>query len=112
MNFSKKIIDAGFSLRVEGNKLIISPFNELKPNQLEFLKSHKAEIIEELTQQQAGNNENLLRALHHLDKFKLNSWLLFIGETDKELIDDFFAQCQTSEDALKYFIQRAKEISA
>ncbi|MFZ4504667.1 MAG: hypothetical protein ACOYM1_12040 [Methylovulum sp.] len=110
MSLSKKIIDAGFKLRAEGNKLIISPHNELKPNQLEFLKLHKAKIIEELTQQQAGNNESPLRALHPIDKFKLNSWLLFIGETDQELIDDFFMQCETSADALRYFMQRVKEM--
>ena len=67
MNAIKKIIAAGFVLELDGIDLVIEPFSKLTPNQLEFLKSHKAEIIQELKgyanhapqQQQAGNDTNL-----------------------------------------------------
>ena len=51
-----KIISAGVTLAMDGNQLVIKPFSKLTPNQLAFLKSHKAEIVQELRQQQAVND--------------------------------------------------------
>jgi hypothetical protein len=50
-----KIRNAGFTLELDGDDLTISPFSKLTTRQTEFLKFHKAEIIEELRQEQAAN---------------------------------------------------------
>jgi hypothetical protein len=43
-----KIEQAGFKVFLDGNNLAISPAKDLTLSQREFLKSHKAEIIQEL----------------------------------------------------------------
>ncbi|MGZ8190885.1 MAG: hypothetical protein ACXWTS_06605 [Methylococcaceae bacterium] len=51
-----KIKAAGFVVELEDGELFIEPFSKLTPPQLAFLKTHKAEIIDELKQQQAAND--------------------------------------------------------
>jgi hypothetical protein len=48
-----KVKAAGYSLELDGGDLVIEPFSKLTQTQLMFLKTHKAEIIDELKQQQA-----------------------------------------------------------
>ena len=48
MNALKKIEDAGFNLSIYDGKLKVVPFSKLTKQQREFLKQHKAEIIEVL----------------------------------------------------------------
>jgi len=53
-----RIIQSGFTLQADGEDLIIEPFSKLTPEQLAFLRSHKTEIIQELKQQQAANDNH------------------------------------------------------
>ncbi|MGZ8190733.1 MAG: hypothetical protein ACXWTS_05825 [Methylococcaceae bacterium] len=52
-----KIKAAGFVVELEDGELFIEPFSKLTPPQLAFLKTHKAEIIGELNQQQAAHDK-------------------------------------------------------
>ncbi len=65
MSALNKIIAAGFTLAMDGNDLVIKPFSKLTPNQRAFLKSHKAEIVAELKQQQAGNDADTFDDRHY-----------------------------------------------
>lgn len=40
-----KIRDAGFTIRLDGESLIVSPYNKLTIEQRTFIKNHKAEIV-------------------------------------------------------------------
>lgn len=51
-----KIVDAGFTLELDGNDLVIEPFSMLTQSQLAFLKTHKAEIITILQLEQEVND--------------------------------------------------------
>ena len=68
MSALNKIIAAGFTLAMDGNELVIKPFSKLTPNQLDFLKSHKAEIVHELRQQQAVNDRDDFDDRHYCQK--------------------------------------------
>lgn len=48
MSALSRIEKAGFKISLAGDALKVSPFSKLTIQQREFLKSHKAEIIEEL----------------------------------------------------------------
>ena len=58
-NALTKIKSAGFVVELEGGNLVVSPFSKLTPPQVQFLKSHKAEIIQALKQEQAANDKSL-----------------------------------------------------
>lgn len=47
---------AGFVVELEGGRLFVSPFSKLAPVQIEFIKTHRAEIIEALRREQAGHD--------------------------------------------------------
>lgn len=49
MNALQKIKNAGFEVELNNGNLVIQPFSKLTPQQIDFLKAHKAEIIQELT---------------------------------------------------------------
>ncbi len=49
MTYLEPIQKAGFRLSLEGNKLLVEPFSRLSPRQRQFIRRHKAEIIQELT---------------------------------------------------------------
>jgi hypothetical protein len=55
MSALTKIKNAGFSIKLVGDKLSIIPASKLTPEQREFIKSHKLEIIGEL--KHAANDE-------------------------------------------------------
>ena len=48
MNALQKIKNAGFEVELSNGNLVIQPFSKLTPQQIDFLKAHKAEIIREL----------------------------------------------------------------
>ncbi len=48
MSALKKIKDAGFSVDLQGSSFVVTPSSSLNNQQREFLKTHKAEIIQEL----------------------------------------------------------------
>jgi hypothetical protein len=106
MDAITKIQQAGFELWIKDNGNIgIQPFNLLTPEQLAFLKRHKSEILEQLSQQQAANDVNLDNQLS-----KVRSWLHSIGETDQAMIDDVLDYCGSNQDALAYYLERAEEV--
>ena len=48
MSYAARIQQAGFTLEVENGHLCIKPFSKLSPEQLEFLRRHRDQIIAEL----------------------------------------------------------------
>ncbi len=95
MSALTKIEKAGFKVFLFGeNDLGISPAKDLTLPQREFLKSHKAEIINELSTYQ-----------------KIINWLASIGETEQETIDETIDRCKADPDTLSYFLQRAEGIA-
>ncbi len=57
MNALSKIRESGFEIGLRESELSIKPFSKLSPTQLDFLKSHKAEIIQALKLEQAANDQ-------------------------------------------------------
>jgi hypothetical protein len=90
MSALSRIELAGFSVALAGDSLEITPASLLTQPQREFLKSHKAEILTELSSYQ-----------------KIINWLASIGEDDPEIIDETIQSCKTDPDTLSYFLQRA-----
>jgi hypothetical protein len=43
-----KLIDAGFNFEIEGENLAVQPASKLTTVQLQFIRQHKAEILDEL----------------------------------------------------------------
>ena len=50
-----KIRNAGFQIEIDNGDLLIEPGDKLTDKQLDFLKSHKAEIISDLRAERAAN---------------------------------------------------------
>lgn len=46
--FLFQLEQAGFTLRAEGDLLIVGPFSKLTDEQKEFIRAHKAELLAEL----------------------------------------------------------------
>jgi len=65
MSSLSKIKSAGFRLELDGGDLVVEPFSKLTPQQVLFLKSHKAEIIAELRTEQANNDADTFDDRHH-----------------------------------------------
>jgi len=79
---------------LNGDNLGITPAKDLTLPQQEFLKSHKAEIITELSTYQ-----------------KIINWLALIGETEQGVIDETIDRCKADPETLSYFLQRADGIA-
>ncbi|MDP2904400.1 MAG: hypothetical protein Q8N96_15050 [Methylovulum sp.] len=60
----------GFTVTLIGDGFEVTPASLLADNQREFLKAHKAEIIQELKQQQAGNDANTFDDRHYCHECK------------------------------------------
>jgi phage tail sheath protein FI len=90
MSALTKIEKAGFKVFMNGENLGITPAKDLTLPQREFLKSHKAEIITELSTYR-----------------KVINWLASIGEAEQAIIDETIERCKTDPDTLSYFLQRA-----
>jgi hypothetical protein len=88
-----KIEKAGFTVFIDGDNLGITPAKDLTQPQREFLKSHKEEIITELSTYQ-----------------KIKNWLVGIGE-DQFMIDSVIEQCRIDPESFAYFAQRADGIA-
>jgi len=89
-----RIKNAGFTVALAGDSLEISPASSLTLPQREFLKLHKAEIVNELSTYQ-----------------KIINWLASIGETEQAIIEETIDRCKTDPDTLSYFLQRADGIA-
>ena len=48
--YINEFIDAGFNFEIEGENLAVQPASRLTPKQLQFIRQHKAEILDELRQ--------------------------------------------------------------
>lgn len=108
MNALAKIRNAGFELWLKDNGNIgIRPFDALTPQQLEFLKVHKTEIVEALAVKPATNDPAQLNPKH---KAAIVRWLAHIGETDQAMIDDILDYCASNPEALAYYLGRAEEV--
>ncbi|PPK76924.1 hypothetical protein B0F87_10228 [Methylobacter tundripaludum] len=94
MSALTKIENAGFKVFMNGENLGITPAKDLTLPQREFLKSHKAEIITELSTYQ-----------------KIINWLASIHETDPAIIDETIQSGKTDPETLSYFLQRADGIA-
>jgi hypothetical protein len=46
--YINEFIDAGFNFEIEGENLAVQPASRLTPKQLQFIRQHKAEILDEL----------------------------------------------------------------
>jgi hypothetical protein len=97
-----KIKDAGFSIKLVGDKLSIIPASKLNTEQREFLKSHKTEIVGELKNEQAANDSVNLEPIE--------KWQVWIGEDDQEIIDEVLTKCRADSETLEYFLMRATEV--
>ena len=93
-----KIEKSGFKVSLDGENLVITPAKDLTLNQREFLKSHKAEIITELSTYQ-----------------KILDWLATIDDhgcpMTQDLKDETIDRCKSEPDTLSYFLQRADGIA-
>ncbi len=96
-----KIREAGFAVELVGDKLSINPASKLTSNQREFLKAHRAEIIEELRAETGTLSAN--------DRQKLLDYLAAIGETDRESIDEYLTECGKDAAILARALQQADD---
>ena len=84
MSALSKIEAAGFKVSLAGDSLAIAPASSLTQPQREFLKLHKAEIINELK----------AVTLPKLAEQQILTYLAHIGETDQALINEFLERCR------------------
>lgn len=96
-----KIRNAGFTVSLAGNSLVISPASNLTPVQREFLKQHKAEIVSELQQQ---------CVLSNADRQKLLAYMAAIGETNQATIDEYLEVCANDADSLVWALNEADRV--
>ena len=55
------------------------------------------------------NKAKVLFAVEMREETQLKGWLLHIGETDEEIIDDVVGRFRTDSDARIYFLKRSAE---
>ena len=96
-----KIRNAGFTVSLTANNLVISPASNLTPDQRVFLKQHKAEIISELQQQSILSNA---------DQQTILDYLVAIDETDPVIIDEVLEVCANDADSLTWALAEADRI--
>lgn len=89
----------GVRLKTDGETLSIKIDGGLSDDQLQFLKTHKLQLISEL--QHALTNEQ---------ESKIRSWLEHIEESDSDLITEVVERCQRDSEAREYFLRRSKEV--
>lgn len=97
-----KIREAGFDVALVDDKLSINPASALTPNQREFLKSHKSEIIRELRAETSG--------LSACDRQKLLAYLAAIDEQYPEMIQELLEECGKDADKLAWAISWADKV--
>lgn len=95
-----KIRSAGFNVQLLGESFQVSPAGALTSNQRSFLKSHKAEIMEELRIE--------AMPLSVCDQQKLLTYLDAIDETDQVIINEYLTECGKDSAILAMALQRAE----
>lgn len=116
MNALARITRAGFDVWLKDNgNLGIKPFDALTNEQLEYLKTHKAEIVKELAATSTpatDDHENipLISKLAEADSQKILAWLSHICETDQEMIDETLSRCSENPETLAYFLMRSRQV--
>lgn len=101
MGALSKIRKAGFSVSLTGDCFEIVPASALTPNQREFLKQHRAEIIIELRAETSG--------LSACDREKLLDYMAAIGESDKDVIGEYLTECESYPEILARQLQYADD---
>ena len=97
-----KIRQAGFALGFHDGGLSVIPASQLTANQRNFIKQHKAEIIEALQQEQTTTGTDNMATIR--------AWFDRIGEDDKAIINDILARCQKDSECMAYFLKRSAEV--
>jgi beta-phosphoglucomutase-like phosphatase (HAD superfamily) len=98
-----KIRQAGFDVSLtEAGGLAIVPASQLTQSWREFLKSHKAEIIDDLKTEPMTVSAQ--------DKQKILAWFAHIGETDQIDIAQTLELCGADPDALAYYLKRSEDV--
>ncbi len=88
-----KVRSAGFTVSLDGGDLIIEPFSKLLPSQIDFLKSHKSQIIDELLAEQIPFPK-CKSGLKPEYRQRLLEYMAFIDETDNDMIQEYLAECE------------------
>jgi hypothetical protein len=104
-----KIRQSGFEVSFVDGFIEISPFSKLTPPQLDYLKSHKPEIIAELK----AANDNGIQPLEDWQTQAITAWVHSLGGKPETLLEDtadVLTQCRRDPEALAYFLKRAKEV--
>ena len=70
MAMLSRIIEQGFTVTLIGDGFDISPAKKLTDNQRAFLKSHRAEIIQEIIQQRSVNDADTFDDRHYCHECK------------------------------------------
>lgn len=104
MGALSKIREAGFAVSLAGDSFEISPASALTPNQREFLKQHRAEIITELRAETSS--------LSATDRQKLLDYMTAIDERDPEMIDELLTECGRNAEALAWALSWADKVLA
>ncbi len=104
MKALKAIRDKGFSVTLAGDGFEIVPASALAltPNQREFLKLYRAEIIEELQAETRGISAS--------DRQTLLDYLAAIGETDPAMIDEYLTAFERDPAILAGQLQHARRV--
>lgn len=98
------MLEAGFNVSLNDDKLIVSPSSQLTNEQRQFIKQYKLQIIAEL---KAAKND---AGLSHQDKAVILRWLTYINENSRPIIDDVLDYCSKNPEALAYYLDRSKEV--
>ena len=102
MNALAKIRNAGFSVALVGESFEIIPASALTQTQREFLKSHRAEIVDELRTETS--------CLSVTNRQKLLDYLAAIDETDPEMIQELLDVCAKDADKLAWALGWADKV--
>ncbi len=99
MSVLQKVREEGFAVSLDGEAIEIGPASALSPNQRDFLKSHRTEIIDELRAE--------TKKLSACDRQKLLAYLAAIDETDPTIIDEYLTECDKDAETLTRELQQA-----
>lgn len=104
MSALSKIRQAGFSVALVGESFEIIPASALTQTQREFLKSHRSEIINELSAETSS--------LSAADRSKLLDYMAAIGETDPEMIAELLDECAKCPEKLAWALSWSNKVLA
>ena len=105
-----KIRQSGFEVSMIGdNQFSVIPAQNLTDNQRDFLRQHKAEIIDELKAEQLATAAKINLTPEH--RKLLINYMAAIGETDQAMIDEFLAACSQSPEKLRWALDWAEKLA-